>query len=365
MNSCPNCGSNVNQGEAFCKVCGSKMQSSQNIINNTQPSQPVNEQINNQNISSNQQYINPAVQCFQQSQNNGNNMQQNSYIDNDDLIDSYIGANAKKIKKGGTSWSCLFIGILYVLYRKMWLLGFIWWVISIISNIFLPSVASYISLFLDVAISMEFKKWYLKHAEEQVDKIKTENPGKSKEELMKICKKKGGVTLIPDIIYIIYVILLIIVGMGVLVEDEENQTDYSNTSSNEAIAMENLDITIPDIFVLNNNLSTDYYKSYSTTNADCSLTVSTDQADYYDNDVKKYLEADIYYSPDNTYSGISEKNLNGNNWYHATVTTSYGKYYYYSALYNETIYEIKFSIYDDNQICSKAHDTVINSLNFK
>ena len=65
MNNCPNCGSNVNSGEAFCRMCGTKMPVSQtNFSNNTQ-----------------------------QPQNNGyvnNGMLQSSYINNEDLADVYF-----------------------------------------------------------------------------------------------------------------------------------------------------------------------------------------------------------------------------------------------------------------------------------
>ena len=45
MNNCPNCGSSVNQGDAFCKVCGTKLPLPQNnISNNTQQFQGVSNQ---------------------------------------------------------------------------------------------------------------------------------------------------------------------------------------------------------------------------------------------------------------------------------------------------------------------------------
>ena len=131
MNNCPNCGSKVNQGEAFCKVCGTKLSSPQNITNNTQQYQ----QYTNQNTNSISQLINYQNINNQQINNNlnsqqpQNNIYQNNIIynnDNEYLIDSYIGKNAEKLKNGGFSTNTFFFGSLYVLYRKMWLLGFIW-----------------------------------------------------------------------------------------------------------------------------------------------------------------------------------------------------------------------------------------------
>ena len=94
MNNCPNCGANVNSGEAFCRVCGTKIAVPQNNFNNTQQNQQMNNQFNNQVNSEN---VNSGLQGFQQSQGNqysNSTMPQNDYINKDDLIDSYIGKNA-------------------------------------------------------------------------------------------------------------------------------------------------------------------------------------------------------------------------------------------------------------------------------
>ena len=79
MNNCPNCGSTVNQGEAFCRMCGTKLPLPQNNIfnNNTQqPEQFVNQpqQMNNQNVNFEQSYQN-----FNQTQKNNYNVNLDKY----------------------------------------------------------------------------------------------------------------------------------------------------------------------------------------------------------------------------------------------------------------------------------------------
>lgn len=384
MNNCPNCGSNVNPGEAFCRVCGTKIAVPQtNLFNNTQQPQQVNsvntvfqqsQQMNNQNV-------NTVFQGFQQPQNNGyanNEMLQNNYINNEDLIDSYIGKNADKLKNGGFSVNTFFFGFLYVLYRKMWLLGFIWLAISIVANMFLESIASVFTLATNIIISTQFKIFYLRHVKEQVDKIKVENPDKTKEQLMMICSQKGGTTLIPVIVAIIFYAIVLFTSLAAVFDTyykareraQNIQNGYNNASNNTAKGtgtIGNLNVTIPSNLVAS-AYSTDNYKMYRTDYNDkdtCSLKLLTTKSNYYNDDAKQYLEKGIYYSSTDTFSGISQKTVNDNSWYYATITTSYNQKYYYSISNNGTIYEVQFEIkYDDNKTCSSAYNTVINSLKF-
>ena len=62
--------------------------------------------------------------------------------------------------------------------------------ISITANIFLKSISGAIAVITNIIASTQFKKYYLKHVEEQVDKIKSENPDKTKEQLMMMQSKR-------------------------------------------------------------------------------------------------------------------------------------------------------------------------------
>lgn len=329
MNNCPNCGSKANQGDAFCKICGTKLPLPQNIENNT---------------FQYQQYQNIAY---------------NNEIDEEYLIDSYIGKNADKLKKGNFSINTLLFGSLYVLYRKMWLLGFIWLTINITANIFLSSIALYITIIVKIIISTQFKKYYLKHVKEQVDKIKTENPNKTKEQLMIICSQKGGTTLIPVIIAII------VYGITIFIAVASILSIYNRTPG----TLDDLKVTIPNNLTMD-SFSYDEYKSYHTNsniaNEYCTLGISTYHAFYYDYDAKQYLENRIKYSSSD-YSEIRKKRINKKYWYYTEATTEFNtKNYYYVTEKNGTIYEVKFNIYNDtNKACTNAYNTIINSLEFK
>lgn len=376
MNNCPNCGSKVNQGEAFCKVCGTKLSSPQNITNNTQQYQQytnqntnsINQLINYQNINNpNQNVANQQINNNLNSQQPQNNIYQNNIIynndsDNEYLIDSYIGKNAEKLKNGGFSTNTFFFGSLYVLYRKMWLLGFIWLAINITANIFLKSISGAIAVITNIIASTQFKKYYLKHVEERVDKIKSENPDKTKEQLIMICSQKGGTTLIPVIIAIIFYGITLYATLITILDvlSKAHNTNYKTPDT-----LDNLNITIPSNFVIS-NYSNDYYKFYTinySEDENCSLKLLATSPNNYSKNAKEYLENDIY---TDTYDEISQKKINNNTWYYTTVTTNYSKEYYYSIEKDDTIYVVKFQINSDtNKICSNTYNTIINSLEFK
>lgn len=358
MNSCPNCGSNVNQGEAFCRVCGTKLILPQNnSVTNQQPFQEINNQnesnvqqsINNQNFQQTGLGVNTTLQGPQQPQNNVG--YQSNTISDDDLIDAYIGKNADKLKTGNFSANTLCFGFLYVLYRKMWLLGFLLLAVIVVATMFLPSIVSFVFCLSNIAFSLQFKKIYLKHVKEQVDKIKTENTGKTREQLMMLCSQKGGTTLVPVIIFIILdAILIFLVNLG----------------SYETIG--DLNVMVPSMLIAGSS-STDTYKYYATSYDDnntdsCNLVISITNNSYH-TDAKQYLEKMIYRSPTDIYSGISQEKINNNDWYYANVKTGYGQEHYYSIQKNGYIYNLQFSISNDNnKTCSSAYNIVINSLSF-
>ena len=103
----------------------------------------------------------------------------NISISDDDLINAYIGKNADKLKNGTFSANTFFFGSLYVLYRKMWLLGIGWLVVNLIVGAFLEPVSNVISIALSVVLGLKFKNLYLEHVIEEVNKIKIEKNGKN------------------------------------------------------------------------------------------------------------------------------------------------------------------------------------------
>ena len=242
---------NNNQNNAF-QPNNNQVNNNQN--NNFQPSnnqqniifEPINNQPNNNFQSNNNQMNNIQNNNFRSNNMNNNAtgeplVNQNFYANNnmnindievdDELLSAYIGPNASKIMNQGISWPTFWLGILYTLYRKMWFLSFILFVISLVAAIFLPSLSKVITLGLGIFIFALFNKIYVNHAREDIKKIIIQNPNASRSDLIRKCQAKGGTSIAAPIVYI-----LIYTGLQIYVDTKEREKisskwdSYYNTS---------------------------------------------------------------------------------------------------------------------------------------
>jgi hypothetical protein len=236
-----------------------------------------------------------------------------------------------------------------------------------IVTMFLSSLSGIISVAANVVISTQFKKWYLKHVEEEVDKIKRENPTTSHEQLMTICAKKGGTTIVPIIILgILYigllVLLILIVIGGIALFSYGTGNDFDEYLTRGKI--ENLRATVPNTLEEDDD-NTSTYKSYSITDENdyCILNMSTVNSSNYDS-VSSFLEEKVGYYSSDIISDRGDKNINGYKWTFISTENSYIKTYYYATKYEDKIYNVEFNVTNDSGICSSVHTTIIDSLEF-
>ncbi len=175
---CKNCNSLLNENDKYCNVCGSQVES-------------VNE-LNNNNV---------------------NNLNDNNFDER--FIKSYIGNKADKmydsVKNNGFNiWSVLF-GVGYFAYRKMYLISII---IVIISNIIVSLFPS-ISACVGSIIGLMFCPLYKWDITRKLRKIKNENPNADETSLLSMANKKGGTSIIGAItfflIYFLCYFLVILV----------------------------------------------------------------------------------------------------------------------------------------------------------
>ena len=195
--NCPKCNNLLNVNQTVCSNCGM-------VINGQQPYQQQNQmmgmqqpyQQQNQMMRGQQSYQNQTTSAAYQKIQAAREESSNEW----DLIQTYVGANSDKMTSG-FSWCTAFFGIYYMVYRKMYSLAAICYIINIITITLLPKFENIISLVIGIVVAMIFKEMYMKKVTKKVEKIQEKNQGKTHEELLKICEKKGGTSIIAVIIY--------------------------------------------------------------------------------------------------------------------------------------------------------------------
>ena len=349
MNNCPKCGSSVKTNQIFCSSCGSRLfDNERNLIDHPN-------QIDNDTVSNNQQ-------LYQEPQYNRLIHQDNIATD-EELVSEYIGRNAKYFSEEGFSFCTFFFGVIYVFYRQMNFLGFIWLVISFITTLFLPSFYKISPLIINLIMAIYFKKLYLRHCREKVKKIKNENLDKSKEELLDIMRRRGGTS--------ISAVLLILLIYGSVVYFAFSATIELLYKSMEKTAYDminDLNITIPEGFN-ETSYSTITYKAYEKAgdNLDnCLITIQISNQDNNNKDVKRFLDTGITRFKTDNYSGVQEQLINNNTWYYASLSNQNIEKYYYSINYNKKLYKITYTINSDVQgTCHSSLNQIVSSLWFK
>lgn len=145
---------------------------------------------------------------FNYSQNNNFN----SLNIEDELIKCYIGKNNDKlfekvknpnsISKNFNIFAFLF-GPIYFMYRKMYLIGIIIWLVTTI----LFSVFPVLVFLIYIINGCIFIKMYNLHINKKINKIRLENNNATFDELKSICLKKGGVNyLVPTVMSVLLAI---------------------------------------------------------------------------------------------------------------------------------------------------------------
>lgn len=372
--NCPKCGSNINEGEKFCKVCGNQI-----VEMSFQQQQPVEPIVVNTELNNFQQPEQSNIQQVYQpntmNQQVNNTQYSNNEINDDELIKNYIGKNAEKLMDNKFSWCSFLFSTMYFLYRKMWFLGLCWLVGSSILTSFLPTYGATLVFVGNIVMAVQFKKLYINHVKEQINKIKSENLGKSREELNSICRNKGGTTIWPVIvsavIYLIVIVFAMIALFAIfsfsfsnyfenLTDDTTNEVD---TSSEYVLKFD-----IPGGFEPS-EYNTDTYLSYSydssTDYCTYSISVSQNYNGLYE-DAADYLNKNIYSSLDDVVSDIQDIAINNKTWSYVSITSDvFGEEYECAIINNGYIYDIDYNIYqDDTSFCTNSYNDLINSLSF-
>ena len=233
--NCQNCGSILQQNAKFCKRCGTKVisatcQYGDNIANSPYDASSChNSQYNYSYNYSNKKEPTYNLNASHKDQYDYNyiyskfNYIPTTTVGDEKYIEAYIGPNYSNIKNNNFSIATLLFGGFYMLYRKMYSLAFIYFILDLLSTILLKDFSKIINFAIRIVMAIKFKKLYLEKVERKVEQIKQSNLDKTSNELLNECQKKGGVSIKSAII--IPIISLIIILFGIIYLELTNKID--------------------------------------------------------------------------------------------------------------------------------------------
>lgn len=346
--NCQNCNNPVNTNENFCRYCGTKIDKT----NQTQT----------QNLRSQTQAYYQTQEGISVSQKIANSMNCVEIDPEEELIDAYIGPKANELKKD-FSWCTFLFGIFYPIYRKMWGFAVIWYIINLISTFVFPGAGTIIRIIAAVM----FKELYVKTVTKRVNKIKEQNSGKSHEELLLICSKKGGTSVLSVILFGILFVFTIIGIVLILIysfaADVTHLHDYD--TKNKFIVFNDISVTVHGKMEETINNSDWYSASYTDSENNCRI-------DIYKVNPEQCLTPDEcsrnLKEPGLQYGSYTKKYINDNGWTYrnAIRTTSSNElpneYYYYFIEENQTIYAVEYKIQREGEVCTQAKELLEETL---
>ena len=262
--NCPYCGMPVNENQSFCPKCGNR------IINHTIT--------NDYEISDTKE------------------------------LEIFIDRNVKKILSRQFSFPTFFLGILYCLYRKMYLLALLFIGISIPFSIAIFIIGQeYTTIFIifylviymvfNLLISIKFNSLYINHANAKINKIKKKNPNLSNFEISEKIKYSGGTNLLIPVIYIALVMFSNILLFNYQFKNHNDQLSNNNfivtTALKDSKASLYLNSDASFIWYIDASDKSDnyYVGSYEVFNGSRAIIKSKD----YDIDTERLNDKDNYY----------------------------------------------------------------------
>ena len=137
------------------------------------------------------------------------------------FVKSYIGRNADEMyekmnKKGSFNVFCMLFGIIYMIYRKMYLVAF---GTFLINTLLLSDILGNIkggTLILGIILGFLFYPLYKWHITRKIDKFKQQTS--DEDEINNMCIKKGGISIPALVITLVLLFISIaIIAFGILI----------------------------------------------------------------------------------------------------------------------------------------------------
>lgn len=279
-----------------------------------------------------------------------------SFGNEEELIKEYVGKNYDKIKNTKFSCPTFFFGPIYFLYRKLYAYAFIWILAIMIFGLLFPGLF----LLTSIVIASTFPIIYLKTVKRKVLEIQTFNKNLPKDDIINLCRKKGGVNIIFPLLIIIFIISITVIIIDEVLEDTTTKKVLTNDTTYQ---IENLEYKIPADFT-KDSYDSNSYKSYSYEKDYnyCRVYFSTIDKYIYDSK-EEYLKSGL--TKTEKTIPIDTKNINGENWIHLNIIDEYSKEELYILEKGTKYYKLNTYNSDNTKICDDQFNRLLNSISYK
>lgn len=303
-------------------------------------------------------------------------------IDDNALLRQYVGSSFQKISMAPFSFPAFLFSGVYFMYRKMFLLGAILFLIEFaIANLLPNGIAQIAVIAFHIVLALVVNPIYIKVAKGRVKGIKKakKNKNKNQIELNTICQNKGGTSLSKTFILTIIcsifgVIISFIFLSGSLIAKIFNFIDvgiidnepakYEGTiATSDYDVLGNMNIEIPSVFKKDGETFSYTYTSDGTGVFNtCTLSIGklhkfTSGEDFI-NQYIEYEKLDV---------NIGKTTAKGITWYTVVNENSVGKQFYRAADINNEVVLFDFSVGADTPtgVCDAYLVDIIDSISLK
>lgn len=168
---CLRCGTKVDDKVEYCPHCGANIKEELSRYDYKPKETDHKEPTINLEPSHEEQFEYSQKYSYakndQQLQNILKNKKSTISPQNEEYLKAYVGNNYEKIKKSSFSFPTFFFGPIYMFYRKLYMVGFIWILLSIVAIIFFELY--FIAM---IIMAILFRNIYFAHALKKVEIIK-------------------------------------------------------------------------------------------------------------------------------------------------------------------------------------------------
>lgn len=249
---CKNCGKRLRAKEKFCTVCGYYNSDEKDDINlETFEENDLDLSFDSSSLEtdeSKKQQSNEELEAFSLNVDASGTKENEFYYKDEKFLEAYIGEDYKLIKKSPFNIYAFILNWMYLLYRKMYVLGTVGLLLTgIIIKLKPKNLLIYI-LIMMVIIGLAFNKIYIFVSKLKVEHLLKKYEGTDNFTMENIIAKKGGVNVRNAlIIYLFFLALIFFSIFSFSFNKNYNKKYWEENSENKASCMSLVKTVYKDI----------------------------------------------------------------------------------------------------------------------